>query len=301
MVIVVVGDGAGLEGLRASGGQVKVVDSAFAIVEDQALAIGRPIGRLDGIGRGVDHFAMAGGYLQQFEVAAQGHLSPLIGLALVGGRDARVAKDAGLRYIGVMGADEEAYIDLIAQVEAHSIRLKGFSIDCCTHNILIAFSLQLEDIGVGELELVFFRLGAGRAAKLERSEPVAMFDGIDMCRVAGQALADHPAYFTVIVDPGTQELRPGVKNEITFYLPVNILEFVVVGPNIITRTGDDILAGFRNIGCRSGFDIGADIGVAFEDADGLCGSRLREKDKDRNKKQQSVSMNGFHQMAIKRF
>jgi len=228
-------------------------------------------------------------------------LRRLVGFALVRGCDANIGKDARLYYIGVMGADEEAYIDLIAQVEAHGIRLKGFSIDCCTHNILVAFSLQLEDVGVCKFHPVFFRLSAGRTAKLEGGEAVTVLDGVDVRGIAGEALADHPPHFTVVVDPCTQEVRPGVEDEITLYLSVNILEFVVVGPNIITGAGDDILAGFGNISRRSGFDIGSDIGVTVEDADGLGGSRPRRKDKDRSAKQQSVNVKDFHQMAIKRF
>jgi hypothetical protein len=129
-----------------------------------------------------------------------------------------------------------------------------------------------------------------------------MFYGIDVGGISVQALADHPAHLAVVVDPGTQEFGPGIEDEVALYLLIYILKFVVVCPDIVPGTCDDVLAGFRDISGRSGFNIGTDIAVTVKNA-----YRLRNLRKDNcsteegstGKQKQGVSSFTFHLKQLK--
>jgi len=82
-------------------------------------------------------------------------------------------------------------------------------------------------------------------------------------------LADHPAHFAVVGYPGTEKFGPGIQDEITLYLLVYILKFVVVGPDIITGAADDVLASFGEVSSRSGFNVCTDIIMTVKNTDGL--------------------------------
>jgi hypothetical protein len=43
----------------------------------------------------------------------------------------------------------------------------------------------------------------------------------------------------------------------------------MISPDIIARSRDDILAGFGDIGGRSGFDMGTDVAVTIKNTYGL--------------------------------
>jgi hypothetical protein len=111
-----------------------------------------------------------------------------------------------------------------------------------------------------------------------------VLDGIDVGGISVQALADHPTHLAMVVDPGAQEFSPGIQDEVTLYLFIYILEFVMICPDIIPCSRDDILAGFGDIGGRSGFDIGTDIAMAIKNTYGLGNLRkdswrIEERDK----------------------
>ncbi len=74
MVVIVIGDSSGFDRLGTSGGEVEAIECPFGIVEDQRFAVRCPVGRLDGIGYLINRFAMAGGHIEDLEVAAEGHL-----------------------------------------------------------------------------------------------------------------------------------------------------------------------------------------------------------------------------------
>src|SRR6185437_10777525 len=107
----------------------------------------QPVGGLDGIGDLVYYVPVSGGYLQYFQPAAQRHLRRLVRFTFIGHRDTDIAEDPRFQHVGIMRADEQADIDLIAQVDAsEGIGLKWLAIDGCTHDIPVAFSFELEDV-----------------------------------------------------------------------------------------------------------------------------------------------------------
>ena len=116
---------------------------------------------------------------------------------------------------------------------------------------------------------MFFRLGAGGAAKLEGGEAISVLHRIYVGGIAIQALPNHPAYLAVVIDPGAEEFRPGIEDKIPLHFFPDELELVMVGPDIIASAGNNILSGGRNIGCRPWFDICPYVPVVFEDTDGL--------------------------------
>src|SRR6185437_9120376 len=87
--------------------------------------------------------------------------------------------------------------------------------------------------------------------------------------IAVEALADHPAYLPVIVDPATQEFGACIENEVALHFLPYILKFVVVAPDVVAGAGDDILTRSRDVQGRAWFDIRAYVSMTVELADRL--------------------------------
>jgi len=49
-----------------------------------------------------------------------------------------------------------------------------------------------------------------------------------------------------IVDPGAQEFRAGIKDEVAVHFFPDKLEFIMVAPDIVSGAGNDVLTGGRN-------------------------------------------------------
>src|SRR5689334_10222772 len=75
-----------------------------------------------------------------------------------------------------------------------------------------------------------------------------MLYSIDVRGVTIQALADHPAYFSVVIYPVAQEFCPGIENKVSCHLLINILELIMIPPHVVPCPGDHILLRLRNVG-----------------------------------------------------
>src|SRR6202000_380745 len=92
VVVVVIGDRAGLDRLRTPGGEVKAIECSFCIIKYEALPVRGPVGCLDGVRHFEDSLPMAGSDVEDLQVAAECHLGVPIGFAFVGYGYANVAK-----------------------------------------------------------------------------------------------------------------------------------------------------------------------------------------------------------------
>src|ERR1700733_364043 len=121
-----------------------------------------------------------------------------------------------------------------------------------------------------------------------------MFYGIDMGRIAVEALPDHPAYFSMVIDPGAEKFSAGAKDEVALHFFPDVLELIMIGPDVVPGAGDNILARGGDKSGRSGLNVGAYVPMAFENADGLGGSGSCIKKKEAEQWQQAVRSFGFH-------
>src|ERR1700754_3663131 len=124
-----------------------------------------------------------------------------------------------------------------------------------------------------------------------------MFYGIDMGGIAVEVFPDHPAYFTMIADPGAQEFCPGIKNEIACHLLPYVLEFVMIGPDVVASSGYHILTCFWKKAGGAGFDTGAYVTMTIKNTELLGKNGLRGKSKHEDKQKQYVSL-FFHTTKI---
>src|SRR5216684_5421631 len=68
----------------------------------------------------------------------------------------------------------------------------------------------------------------------------------------------------MVIHPASEEFSLCRQDKITFHFLPHKLKFIVICPNIITGPGDHILSRCRDIGSRSGLNIGPYIGVCLE-------------------------------------
>src|SRR5438874_1631873 len=78
-----------------------------------------------------------------------------------------------------------------------------------------------------------------------------MLYGIDVGGIAIEALADHPAYFSVVVYPVAQKLCPAVEDKVSGHLLIGILELIMISPHVVPCSRDHILLHLRNVGSRA--------------------------------------------------
>src|SRR5664279_3591569 len=96
-----------------------------------------------------------------------------------------------------------------------------------------------------------------------------MLNCINLCRITVEAFPGHNSHFSMVSYPVTQKFCTGRQYEIALYFFPYKPEFIVVGPNIVPGSGDDILARLRNIGSGTRFYVGTNIRITFKNPNGI--------------------------------
>ena len=117
VVVVVLHAGSGVEGFDTAGCEVKGAQHALGWtvardIHDQLLAVGGPVGGLEGFGAGVDGGELAGEYVEDLHGRAE---VVAIRAKIGGGRfdDAHVAEERLLGDVGVVRTKEEPDVDAV--------------------------------------------------------------------------------------------------------------------------------------------------------------------------------------------
>src|SRR5215470_3169773 len=122
---------------RGASSEVESIQAAFAVI-DQRLAIASPVGRLQRVGRHVNHPPVPCRYIQYFNIAAD-IVSVRHEVVPGGSGDLDIPKQSLLDYVFVMRANEESHIDFISQRQTRNLLgRKGLTKPGDRHNIVRA-------------------------------------------------------------------------------------------------------------------------------------------------------------------
>ena len=255
-------------------------------VVDERAPVPRPVRRLEGLRGAVDHLPVPGLHVEDLEAAPD--VVPVGNEALAGRADeAHVVEDGALHHVGVVRAQEQPHVHVVAQGEALDLagreqlaepgRREGEG---------ASLPLELDDVGPLDLGAGLLRRCPLRAPELERDQAVAVHRGVGVRRVGVEARACDDARLAVRVDALAQEPHPRLEDEVALEPLPDEVELVPRAPHVDAGGGEPVLLRDRVVRGRARQpgrpDVGArlevpDRGALRADESGRPGDRAGEK------------------------
>ena len=254
MVIVAVDGDAGIDQARLAAGRRQLIDSPVAI-DEQILAVLRPIRRFDVVARVINDPALHRGEREDFEGAFDC------------GRDGRVGGQRGdfdigelglLEHVVIMRADTEAEIERFVQLDSErsSGRVQGFAGGGDVKGNIGAAPLDAQAGRVGCRGLDLAGLGVRCFAVLEASQAVAVKNRVGVSRIGFESLPEDQAGFAVRVSIRADPADVRRESHIPGHLFPDKMKRVVGEPHVFAAAADEV-------GAFSGVEFG---GARFQDA-----------------------------------
>ncbi len=251
-----------------------------------ALPSRRPVRRLERLLRGVDQLPAAGFDVEDLEPAAD-VVAVRHERVRGGAHQAHVAEGRALDHVGVVRAEEETHVHLVAERPARATCVVRNGSPKRATDIVkrAALPLELHHVGARHVRAHLLRSGPLRAAELQRGEAVAVDGGVGVGRVGVQARADDHARLAVRVGALAQEREPRLEDEVALQLLPGEVELVAWTPHVHAGCGEGVFLRGRVVAGRAGELRRTDVAVLLEVAEraapraALCadGARPREE------------------------
>ena len=201
-------------------------DPASAVV-DQRTAVVQPVGRLDPVGRDVDHASIRRGHRLRLEACYRRPADPT---ERGKPRQLHIREHRLLRHVVVVRADAEADVERLLESDPHrgSREFQDPAPEARYIRTYFPLFSMPQPLRGRDVRLNLVRGGTLGLAELQRGQPVAVQRGINIGRVGIQALADHQARLAMRLGTGAEECDVGRQREVARSLLPGVVERVAV-------------------------------------------------------------------------